>query len=68
VHIGKGKWQGQQVIAYGKYHDQLVCVQGRGEGEGDKPEAGASGQWMISERTVTFFGRVGEEGVMRGEE
>ncbi|THY51516.1 hypothetical protein D6C97_06669 [Aureobasidium pullulans] len=45
------------------YVDELVCV----EGDAAEMEAGASGTWKISKRTVTFFGRVGEEGVMTGE-
>ncbi|THY89096.1 hypothetical protein D6C92_07347 [Aureobasidium pullulans] len=60
----RGKWEGQQVTAYGKYVDELVYV----EEDVAETEAGASGIWKIDKRTVTFFGRVGEEGVMTGEE
>ncbi|OBW66928.1 MAG: Uncharacterized protein AUREO_029930 [Aureobasidium pullulans] len=60
VHLGRGKWEGQQVTAYGKYVDELVCI----EGDAVETEAGATGIWEISKRTVMFFGRVGEEGVM----
>lgn len=60
VHLGRGKWEGQKVTAYGKYVDELVCI----EGDAVETEAGATGIWEISKRTVMFFGRVGEEGVM----
>lgn len=61
IHFGQGKWKGQQVTAWGKYVDRLVCT-------GSEPELpGASGQWRISRREVTFMGRFGEEGVMDGE-
>jgi hypothetical protein len=66
VHLGRGKWEGQLVTAYGKYVDELICVPAA-ETENAEMEAGASGVWKISKRTVTFFGRVGEEGVMEGE-
>lgn len=65
--MGRGKWEGQQVTAYGKYVDELLCVSAI-EVEDAEVEAGASGVWKIKSRTVTFFGRVGEEGVMEGEE
>lgn len=55
------------MTAYGKYVDELVCVPAA-EAVGAEVEAGASGVWKISKRTVTFFGRVGEEGVMEGED
>ncbi|KAI5205413.1 hypothetical protein E4T39_03126 [Aureobasidium subglaciale] len=64
VHLGRGKWVGKQVIAYGKYIDELVCVDDAPEAE---VEQGATGAWRIESRTVVFFGRVGEEGVMDGE-
>lgn len=67
VHLGRGKWDGQQVTAYGKYVDELICVSAS-EAEDTEIEAGASGIWKIKSRTVTFFGRIGEEGVMTGEE
>lgn len=66
VHLGRGKWQGQQVTAYGKYVDELICVSANEVGD-TETEAGASGIWKIKSRDVTFFGRVGEEGVMEGE-
>jgi hypothetical protein len=66
VHLGRGKWEGQLVTAYGKYVDELICVSAA-ETDNAEIEAGASGFWKISKRTVTFFGRVGEEGVMEGE-
>lgn len=43
--------------------DELVCI----EGDAVETEAGATGIWEISKRTVMFFGRVGEEGVMTDE-
>jgi hypothetical protein len=66
VHLGRGKWEGQLVTAYGKYVDELICVPAA-QTHNAEIEAGASGLWKISKRTVTFFGRVGEEGVMEGE-
>jgi putative IMPACT (imprinted ancient) family translation regulator len=66
VHLGRGKWEGQLVTAYGKYVDELICVPAA-KTQNAEIEAGASGLWKISKRTVTFFGRVGEEGVMEGE-
>ncbi|KAH0368901.1 hypothetical protein KCU65_g3728, partial [Aureobasidium melanogenum] len=66
VHLGRGKWESQQVTAYGKYVDELLCVSAS-EVEEKEVEAGASGVWKIKSRTVMFFGRVGEEGVMEGE-
>lgn len=55
VHLGKGKWEGKLVTAYGIYHDDLVKQEG-------------SGGWLVRKREVVFIGRVGEEGVMSGEE
>jgi hypothetical protein len=66
VHLGRGKWEGQQVTAYGKYVDELICIPAA-KTDNAEIEAGASGVWKITKRTVTFFGRVGEEGVMEGE-
>ncbi|KAI5244501.1 hypothetical protein E4T47_02669 [Aureobasidium subglaciale] len=63
VHFGRGKWLGQCVTAYGKYIDELVCV----DGEEMEIAEGATGVWRIKERKVVFFGRVGEEGVMERE-
>ncbi|KAI4722436.1 hypothetical protein E4T48_01334 [Aureobasidium sp. EXF-10727] len=69
VHLGRGKWTGQQVTAYGKYVDELICVsEEEARNTKTETEAGASGVWKIQSRTVTFFGRVGEEGVMEGED
>lgn len=53
VHLGEGKWKGQLVTAYGIYNDELVKE---------------AGKWLVRKREVVFIGRVGEEGVMRGEE
>lgn len=50
IHFGTGKWEGQNLTAYGKYHDELVRL--------------SDGKWRVSAREVTFMGRVGEEGVM----
>jgi hypothetical protein len=63
IHFGQGKWQGQQVTAWGKYSDKLVC-QGHAI---TAALAGASGTWLIERREVSFMGRLGEEGVMEGE-
>ena len=60
IHFGQGKWNGQQVTAWGKYVDELVLVE-RGKFRN------ASGTWLIKKRTVEFMGRLGEEGVMEGE-
>ena len=57
IHFGQGRWKGKQVMAYGKYVDSLVQVRGQD----------GSYEWRIRRREVTFFGRVGEEGVMDGE-
>lgn len=54
------------MTAYGKYVDELICVSANEVGD-TETEAGASGIWKIKSRDVTFFGRVGEEGVMEGE-
>ena len=62
IHFGQIKWQGQQVTAWGKYDDRLVCL------PGSQPSlSGASGQWLIAGREVSFMGRLGEEGVMEGD-
>ncbi|KAK5693333.1 hypothetical protein LTR17_025084 [Elasticomyces elasticus] len=61
VHFGKGKWDGKEVTAWGRYDDQLVLVE-----TGDHV-TGASGSWRISRREVSFTKRLGEEGVMDGE-
>jgi hypothetical protein len=61
IHFGQGKWQGQQVTAWGKYIDDLQLV------EGEQSLAGASGKWLISRREVGFMARMGEEKVMDGE-
>lgn len=61
IHFGQGSWTGQDVTAWGQYSDELV--------------RDASCQslhhpqrvWLIAKRTVTFFGRRGEEGVMDGD-
>lgn len=59
IHFGRGKWEGKEVTAWGKYVDIVTLQEGK---EGGVP--GASGQWLISRREVSFFGRLGEEGVM----
>ncbi|KAK4554559.1 hypothetical protein LTR86_008414 [Recurvomyces mirabilis] len=61
IHFGKGKWDGKEVTAWGKYDDRLTLI------EGKQSLPGASGQWFISRREVSFFGRLGEESVMDGE-
>ena len=61
IHFGQGKWEGKEVTAWGKYTDTLVLVQGK------ESLPGASGQWLINRRVVTFMGRLGEERVMEGE-
>ncbi|CAK4033252.1 Hypothetical predicted protein [Lecanosticta acicola] len=63
IHFGQGKWKGKEVTAWGKYVDELVLT-----GEKDEAVPGASGRWLVSKRTVGFMGRLGEEGVMTGEE
>lgn len=55
------------MTAYGKYVDELICLSASQAGDVET-EAGASGVWKIGSRHVTFFGRVGEEGVMTEEE
>ena len=61
IHFGKGKWQGQQVTAWGKYMDSLVLI------ESEESLPGASGHWLIEKRQLEIMGRLGEEGVMDGE-
>ncbi|KAK3114109.1 hypothetical protein LTR53_007894 [Teratosphaeriaceae sp. CCFEE 6253] len=61
VHFGKGKWDGKEVTAWGKYTDTLTLS------EGKQALPGASGQWLISRREVSFTKRLGEEGVMDSE-
>lgn len=63
VHLGQGRWKGQLVTAYGKYIDELICILSK-----SPPIAAASGQWLVNKREVVFIGRVGEEGVMKGEQ
>ncbi|KAF1343549.1 hypothetical protein BDV97DRAFT_305916 [Delphinella strobiligena] len=55
VHLGEGRWKGQLVTAYGKYVDELIFVPFLAE-------------WLINKREVIFMGRVGDEGVMKGEQ
>lgn len=62
LHFGKGKWEGKELTAWGKYEDELVLDQG-GEASGD----GLYRKWLINRRVVHFMGRQGEEGVMQGE-
>lgn len=62
IHFGKGKWLGQQVTAWGKYEDSLILTEVKSE------VPGASGHWLVNRRVVTFMGRLGEEGVMEGED
>ncbi|EME38398.1 hypothetical protein DOTSEDRAFT_57502 [Dothistroma septosporum NZE10] len=62
THFGQGRWKGQQVTAWGRYLDTLVLTD-------DKDcLPGASGKWLISKRVVEFMSRLGEEGVMNGED
>lgn len=61
VHFGTGKWEGQESMAWGRYKDSLVLVEGRGA------LPGASGQWLISKREVVIMKRTGEERIMEGE-
>nr|POE54485.1 hypothetical protein CFP56_41423 [Quercus suber] len=61
IHFGKGKWEGQQVTAWGKYVDVLQRF------EGPREVPGASGKWRIVQRECGFMGRLGEEGVMEAD-
>ncbi|KAK3063231.1 hypothetical protein LTS18_002067 [Coniosporium uncinatum] len=54
-HFGHGKYEGQVLVAYGKYVDQLVCT---GQGQGTYRE------WRIKKRTVVFMKRIGDEHIM----
>ena len=65
IHFGKGKWQGQQVTAWGRYDDELVLVEEKDTASVGVP--GANGEWLIRKRDLAFMGRLGEEGVMDGE-
>ncbi|KAI1084308.1 hypothetical protein F5B20DRAFT_524402 [Whalleya microplaca] len=59
-HFGKGKWEGKELTAWGKYLDTLVLA------DGDAEIPGASGRWLISRREVLFTKRLGEDAVMSG--
>ncbi|KAF2178491.1 hypothetical protein K469DRAFT_599056 [Zopfia rhizophila CBS 207.26] len=61
AHIGQGPHEGKVLSAYGKYVDELVCLDAEGDYEGVR---GASGKWRISRRTVIFTGRIGDEKIM----
>ncbi|KAF2683461.1 hypothetical protein K458DRAFT_419064 [Lentithecium fluviatile CBS 122367] len=62
-HFGQGPHEGKVLQAYGRYVDELVCLEAKaGDLEG---VPGASGVWRIKRRTVGFTKRVGEEGIMR---
>ena len=56
IHFGKGKWEGKEVTAYGRYDDKII-----------RAKVDGKMKWLISERKVTFMKRLGEEGVMDGE-
>ncbi|KAF1998036.1 hypothetical protein P154DRAFT_547079 [Amniculicola lignicola CBS 123094] len=63
AHLGQGPHQGKVLSAYGKYVDELVCLDPK---EGDfEGVQGASGIWRIKRRTVLFSGRVGDEAIMK---
>jgi hypothetical protein len=56
IHFGKGKWEGKEVTAYGRYDDKFIRTKVDGQT-----------RWLICERKVSFMKRLGEEGVMDGE-
>jgi len=47
------------LTAYGKYEDELKCVE-----EGEEEMKGASGKWRIMRREVVFMARIGDEEIM----
>jgi hypothetical protein len=49
------------LTAYGRYVDELVHQEAKGDYEG---VPGASGVWRIKTRMVLFTGRVGDEKIM----
>ncbi|KAF2266363.1 hypothetical protein CC78DRAFT_531757 [Lojkania enalia] len=62
AHLGQGPHAGKVLTAYGRYMDELVCLEPEG---GDyEGVSGASGVWRIRKRTVVFTGRVGDEKIM----
>ncbi|ORY11203.1 SnoaL-like domain-domain-containing protein [Clohesyomyces aquaticus] len=63
AHLGQGPHEGKVLSAYGRYVDELVCLEAKdGDYEG---VPGASGIWRIKKRTVLFTGRVGDEMIMK---
>ncbi|KAF2133952.1 hypothetical protein P153DRAFT_381125 [Dothidotthia symphoricarpi CBS 119687] len=54
VHFGQGPREGEMLQAFGRYVDELVCLDGGDGGE----------EWRIEKRTVVFVRRVGDERVM----
>lgn len=54
VHFGRGKWQGQHLTSWGQYIDMLVR-----DDSVSKP-----GRWLISQRTLVFTERIGDERLM----
>ncbi|KAF2740476.1 hypothetical protein EJ04DRAFT_508001 [Polyplosphaeria fusca] len=63
VHLGQGPHAGKTLTAYGKYQDELACLEASdGDLEGVN---GASGVWRIKSRTVAFSGRIGDEAIMK---
>ena len=60
IHFGKGKWEGKEVTAWGKYCDTLTLFP---DGKSNVLP-GSSGQWLVTKREVGFMARMGEEGVM----
>lgn len=65
IHFGTGKWEGQQVTAWGMYEDTLR-VDPEGQGQGVEGASG-NGRWRVCRRKVGFTKRLGEEGVMQEE-
>ena len=63
AHFGQGPHAGKVLTAYGRYVDELVCLEASGEDlEGVQ---GADGIWRISKRTVGFTARIGDEMIMK---
>lgn len=54
VHFGRGEWEGQHLTSWGSYIDTLVR-----DDSASKP-----GRWLISQRTLLFTERIGDERLM----
>ncbi|EMD62108.1 hypothetical protein GGP41_002418 [Bipolaris sorokiniana] len=63
VHFGQGPHEGKMLCAYGKYIDNVMLL--KAENDNYEGVRGASGIWRITNRTVTFTQRIGDEKIMQ---